>query len=140
MIVVIVLGIIAAIAVVFLAGTTDDAIEAAVNRNEQLVRAQIGYYTSRHDGRPPHLDENGDLDPENLIPRLTGRTDPDGRLNPDGPCQALLSRWPVNLFWKDDAATAVTFGTSAPPTPQSATAGWYYNTQTSQIYAIGPKK
>lgn len=136
--IVIVLGIIAAIAITMVSGSMEDATEAAVERNSQIAQEQIGYYRRTHDGRPPHLNGSGELDTANFVARLTGRTDPDGRINPDGSCYPTLTAWPRNLYWQGEAARAISFGTGDPPSPAESTTGWYYNTDTCLIHAIGP--
>jgi hypothetical protein len=97
-----------------------------------MLRRQIQVYTMQHGNRGPHLDQKGNVDKANLSARLTGRTDPDGQLDPSGSRGPYMKEWPTNPFSKSAVAGLVLFGTEAAP-PRDGTTGWYYNIDTCLI-------
>jgi type II secretory pathway pseudopilin PulG len=135
MIVVMILAIISAIVVPRVVDAHAEACESAIETDIQMMRRQIIVYTAQHGGRAPHLDFEDKLDKSNFISRLTGRTDPDGRINTAGSCGPYMKAWPSNPFIDSgEVAEAVCFGTDAVP-PRDGSTGWYYNTDTYVISA-----
>jgi len=132
LIVVVLLGILAAIVVPRFADASNDATESALCTDTATLRRQINLYRAQHAGRGPHLDETGSLDKVNLSTRLTARTDAQGKLAAAGAFGPYLKRWPTNGFCEDSVAGSVTYGTQTSP-PRDDTSGWYYNTDTSLI-------
>ena len=126
------LAVIAAIVVPRLVDASDDARDSALATDLQMLRRQIQMYRTQHKDRGPHLDEKGNVDKDNLLARMTGRTDVDGRLNASGCCGPYLKQGPVNPFLPDAVAGLVAFGTAAMP-PRDDKTGWYYNTDTCII-------
>ena len=98
----------------------------------QTVRSQLELYKIQHLERYPHLDGQGKLEAANFVARLTGRTDQSGSLNPSGAFGPYLSKFPGNPFVRKKA-DKVSFGTGPPPGDR--TTGWYFNTQTGQLFA-----
>lgn len=111
--------------------------EQSVKSGLESVRVAIQTYGSDHARRMPDIDEAGRPDAPNFVRRLTGRTQPDGRLDPAGPCGPYLERFPANKFAKENN-DGVSFGTSD-PSPGDGTSGWYYNTETGRFSANDPK-
>ena len=138
LIVVVLLGIIAMVAIPKIGMGSNDARESALRADLWAIRGQIALYRAEHDGAPgPHLDENGDLDWDNFVPRLTGRTDPDGTINPNGECGPYLYGWPTNPFFEpqdSQFADTVLFGEVSTP-PRTNFTGWYYSKRTCIISA-----
>jgi len=93
------------------------------------VRQQINLYRIEHGGRGPHLDENGQLDTDNIMARLTGMTLPNGKLSPDGPCGPYMKTWLENPFAGKGISRGIRFGW-APVSPRDGSSGWYYNIYT----------
>jgi prepilin-type N-terminal cleavage/methylation domain-containing protein len=133
MIVIMLLAIFAAMIVPRIVDATEDARESALETDLQMIRRQIVVYKAQHMGKGPHLDAGGNLDKANLPARLTGRTNPDGTIAPNGSCGPYMKVWPINpLISSAELAGTVLFGTDTSP-PRDSTSGWYYNTDTCVI-------
>ena len=134
LIVVIILGILAAIVIPQFTEASNDARESALASDLQTVRSQIELYKVQHNERLPHLKEDGTADTANFINRLTGRTDQDGKVNAAGAFGPYLQKFPTNSFMSVAGANTCAFGT-ADPAPVSTTVGWYFNTSLGKISA-----
>ena len=134
LIVVSIMGIMAGIVVPQLADASDDAKEATLATDIQLLRKQIEMYKVQHGGRGPHLNQRGRNNVRNLIRRMTERTDADGRLNANGAYGPYVNAWPVNPLADESVAADVRAGTRSQP-PRNGRSGWYYNRDTCMIYA-----
>jgi len=124
------LAIIAATVIPQTAAAISAAKEAALLRNLKILRLQIDLYKVEHGGKGPHLDEDDNLATANFVARLTGRTDPSGKLNETGGCGPYLKGFPANVFAETAAAQVIQF--DGTPDRQS---GWYYHTTSNTIYA-----
>ncbi|OPX22916.1 MAG: hypothetical protein B1H04_04350 [Planctomycetales bacterium 4484_123] len=133
LIVVIILGILAAIVIPQFTEASNDARESALVSDLQTVRSQIELYKVQHLEKLPHLNENGQADTSNFKNRLTGRTDQDGKINSNGAFGPYLQKFPTNPFASTNA-DGVNFGT-ADPAPGDGTSGWYFNTSTGKFSA-----
>jgi len=142
LIVVMLLAILSAIVIPRVVDAQDDARESAIETDTQMMRRQILVYKVQHGGQGPHLDSAGNMDTANFVARLTGRTTPDGTIDPAGSCGPYMNIWPTNPFiTSPESAGTVTFGTATAP-PRDSKTGWYYNTNTCVISvnsAIGGK-
>jgi general secretion pathway protein G len=134
LIVLTIMAIMAAIAVPRLVDASQSTKESALSTDLQTLRRQILVYKMQHYDNGPHLDELGKLDKVKLTARLTGRTDPTGKINPSGNCGPYMKTWPQNPFCTSEVAGTITFGTDAAP-PRSGATGWYYNITTSVMSA-----
>ncbi len=134
MIVIMMLAILAAMIMPRMVDAQEDARESAIETDIQMVRRQILVYKAQHIGKGPHLDASGNLDPNNIPARLTGKTDPDGAINASGVFGPYMKLWPTNPYMLSAAAGNISFGTDASP-PRDGTTGWYYNTNTCVISA-----
>ena len=130
---VLILAILAMMVVPRLAGGAENARKAALEKDLRMLREQIRVYKLDHDGRSPHLDENGARDTANFIARMTGRTDPDGALNPAGQRGPYMPVWPSNPYVDPPADRQITFGKSATPDCDDST-GWYFSTRSEEIF------
>ncbi len=139
MIVIMLLAILAAMIVPHIVNAQDDARESAIETDIQMMRRQILVYKVHHGGNGPHLDADGNLDKTNFQARLTGRTNPDGKITPNGTCGPYMVDWPTNPFITSaGTAGTVLFGTETTP-PRNSTSSWYYNTNTCVISANSAK-
>jgi len=138
LIVVLLLGIISMIVIPRFTKATDDAREAALVNNLVLARKQIDLYKVQHGERAPHLNESGAIDVANFVDRLTGRTDPSGKLNAAGSCGPYLTDWPSNPFSDEAIADKIQFHGNPNP-PRSGFTGWYYCVTTDTLYVNSAK-
>lgn len=138
LIVVVLLAIISMIVAPRFTGATDDAREAALVNNLISARKQIELYKVQHGERAPHLNESGATDVVNFVDRLTGRTDPSGKLNAAGSCGPYLTDWPSNPFSDEAVADKIQFHGNPSP-PRSGFTGWYYCVTTDTLYVNSAK-
>ncbi|MBN2560216.1 MAG: type II secretion system protein [Phycisphaerae bacterium] len=124
LIVVVILGILAAVVVPQFTDADDGAREAATQSNLTIVRRQVELYILEHNGRTPAQGETGGIDKNNFATRLLGRTDPDGALNATGPRGPYLTAFPRNLY--NDKNDVRVDG----PAAGANTHGWRYTTTT----------
>jgi len=129
LIVVIILGILAAIVIPQFTEASNDARESALASDLQTLRSQLELYKVQHLEMYPDVSAPGVLDTVNFIARLTGRTDLDSTLNAAGVFGPYLHAFPTNPFVPLNADT-VEFGIAA---PGGGTTGWYWNTDTGKI-------
>lgn len=129
LIVVIILGILATVVIPQFTNAGEEARSAALQTNLAIMRGAINRYVLEHYGRSPDKDENGNDDSDNAVARLTGRTQPDGKLDVNGPRGPYLASIPVNPYngktdiRLDGAAAGVN------------TAGWQVDTVTGKLSA-----
>ena len=133
LIVVIILGILAAIVIPQFTEASNDARESALASDLQTVRSQLELYKVQHLERYPNIAADGvTLDNANFIARLTGRTLLTGALDAGGEFGPYLQKFPTNP-WSPVGADEVTFGV-ADPAPGGDT-GWYFNTDLGKFSA-----
>ncbi|MFP4433443.1 MAG: type II secretion system protein [Phycisphaerae bacterium] len=131
LIVVIILGILAAIVIPQFTNASDDARKSALASDLQSLRSQIELYKIQHHDRGPNIDENGDEenDADNFVDRLTGTTDEWGDMTKSGK-GPYMQEFPANPFADTDVQRTVTFDD---PDGDGSVAGWYYDTATDTI-------
>jgi len=127
LIVVVILGILAAIVIPQFTEASTEAKESSLCTDLQTLRSQIELYKIQHDDTPPRLAD--------FVAQMTGKTDVDGTVNPDGKYGPYLQKVPSNPFVPDAArADASGNGTiEAWGTPGSDTASWEYDESTGKI-------
>ena len=138
LIVVVILGILAATVLPQFTSATEDAKESALKQNLQQIRSQIDLYRFQHNGKVPA--EGATTQNEFLLALLvTSEADgePAGTLSPfdigDGSFGPyLLGQFPPNPFNSYNTVTVTGDGTS---NPKSGTTGWWYNSKTGEIRA-----
>ena len=118
LIVVIILGILAAIVVPQFTEASSDAKLSNLTTNLQSVRAQLELYRLHHNGSYP----------ANITDGLTKKSDADGTINASGAYGPYMQQFPANPFI-DTAADAV-------KTDGSAGAGWSYTPATGVFIAF----
>lgn len=128
-----ILAILAMAAIPKLVDASIDTRETALVTDLQAARTQIQLYRSRHRGRGPEFNESGAMDPANFVARMTGCTDLNGALNPNGQYGPYLPAWPINPFVEGPAAQAIQFH-SDPRPPRHGETGWYYSLSTGMLY------
>ena len=135
LIVVVILGILAAIVIPQFTDAASDARNSSVQSDLQTVRGAIELYKVQHTALLPSMDATGADDTANFVARLTSKTDADGAINAAGVCGPYLQKFPTN----PNSSTATigatpVFGTTDPGAA-SATAGWFFNTTTGKTTA-----
>lgn len=131
LIVVLLLSIVAMIVIPQVTSASDEARRSALENDLVGIRKAIELYKTEHSGRPPHLDESGVAAHADLVARMIGKTDPDGKLNVSGACGPYLVDWPSNPFVATNNQK-VGCGSAIPPRDDSS--GWYYCTATGIMH------
>ena len=128
LIVVIILGILAAIVIPQFTEASNDARESALASDLQTLRSQIELYKIQHLDAYPGLQIDGvTVLGAELVTDLTGQTAQDGSAGTDyGP---YLQSFPGNPF--EDGDATVTVGILA--APGNGASGWYFNTTTGKM-------
>jgi prepilin-type N-terminal cleavage/methylation domain-containing protein len=129
LIVLVILGILAAVVIPGFTEAGEDSKEAALLANLHIVRSALARYALEHNGRPPNLNESGVSDEANAEQRLTGRTQASGLIDAAGPLGPYLNKWPVNPF--NELCDARLDGAPA----GAGTHGWHVDTATGRISA-----
>jgi len=135
LIVVIILGILAAIVIPQFTEASNDARESALASDLQTLRSQIELYKIQHLDKGPNLDENDAADNANFVARLTGKTDQDGKINANGAFGPYLQSFPSNPFVSGagNDPDGVTVASGDPSGNGDDSTGWYYNTDNGKI-------
>jgi general secretion pathway protein G len=129
------IAVLAMIVVPDFSSASDDARESALASDMQTIARQIALYRIEHEGRLPHIKEDGsaDNDVDKFIQRLTGRTTPLGKIDSGGECGPYMLEWPTNPFALASVASDINLGDAAAP-PRTNASGWYYNTDTGEVW------
>jgi prepilin-type N-terminal cleavage/methylation domain-containing protein len=141
LIVVVILGILAATVLPQFTSATEDAKESALKQNLQQIRSQIDLYRFQHNGLVPAQDSVTELEFQKAL-LLTSKADgthTDGALGPPlkvggdpfGPY--LLGQFPPNPFNGLSSVTMVNTDTGI--NPANGSTGWWYNSKTGEIRA-----
>lgn len=115
LIVVLILGILAAIVIPQFTNAAEESKLSNLMSNLQSIRAQLELYKMHHN----------EAYPTNITKQLTSRTDSDGTINPSGAFGPYLHVFPANPFIDDDAKARLTSGGEGE--------GWSYNSLTGSI-------
>lgn len=120
LIVVVILGILAALVIPQFANASVDARKANMRNQLQTVKGTIGLYRVEHRDVPPKLITVGwDV--------VTNKTKTDGSIDPAGERGPYLPTAPVNPLTK--SSTIVTLGTGP-----SITNGWFYDENSGEMH------
>ena len=136
LIVVIILGILAAIVIPQFTEASGEARVSNLMTNLQTIRSQLLLYKTQHLEILPAAaaGETGD----DFVAQMTSYTDVDGNVNatPDSnyPFGPYLQSIPVNPVSGDNTVTVVQVGATAFAAP-AADAGWWFNTVTGEFRA-----
>ena len=118
LIVVIILGILAAIVIPQFTEASNDARESQLKSDLQTVRSQLELYKVQHLDNYP-----GTVADVALEDQLEGKTNVDGTLNAAGPLGPYLIKFPTNPF-----ASANADGVEVSAVASTNSHGWHFNT------------
>jgi general secretion pathway protein G len=141
LIVVIILGILAAIVIPQFSNASNDARKSSLTSQLQTLRSQISLYSLQHlDKYPTDLVAGGTgTTPWTL---LLGKTNQDQSTTGNPNLGPYLQTAPANNLngWTDVDSTITTdLGTGGVANPGSKTAGWLFNPTTGKIWATSAK-
>jgi len=128
LIVVIILGILAAIVIPQFTKASEDARESALASDLQMVRSQLELYKFQHNGNYPD-----GADSDAWIAQLTQTTDNTGDTSGSdyGP---YMQRFPKNQFAPSAVQDTVSFSNDPSATcPGDDSSGWWFNRATGQF-------
>ena len=132
LIVVVILGILAATVLPQFASTNDEAKESAVVQSLQTLRSQIQLYRFQHEGNLPSAAD--------LEQKLTSKTKIDGTVNASGEFGPyILGQLPPNPF-NGLRSVAASAGSPILATDIKDDAGWIYDATTGNIKASTDRK
>ena len=141
LIVVIILGILAAIVIPQFTNASQDARKNSLTSQLQTLRSQIELYKLQHlDENPPGLATAGNRDGATAWAEFLVRTDADHTVNTSGKFGPYLQTMPLNPISEHDAtASGDVFVVTADVTPGSTsggtTEGWVYNMTNGKLWA-----
>lgn len=121
LIVVIILGILAAVVIPQFSDASTDARLSSLQTNLQTIRGQIELYKHQHNGTPPSL--------ANFAAQMTQKTNADGTVSPTGKFGPYLQRIPTNPFTVGGTGNDVT------NTAAAANKAWHYTEATGEFKA-----
>ena len=121
LIVVVILGVLAAIVLPQFAGTTAAARSSNTESLLHTLRSQVELYRAQHDDDAPTLAQ--------LWTVMVSKTDVNGNVDANGRYGPYLVREPVNAWTSSSTVVAVGAGT--------ANDGWEYDETTGYITAVG---
>jgi prepilin-type N-terminal cleavage/methylation domain-containing protein len=134
MIVVVILGILAATVLPQFAQSTRDAKETSTIQNLQMLRHQIQFYKSQHDGVLP---AEGTTTAATFVSQLTEKTNLAGVVDATngqfGPY--ILGQLPPNAYKTSREVTVKNGALAAGDVDGSGTHGWAYSSSTGEIRA-----
>ena len=135
LIVVIILGILAAIVIPQFTDASTDAKESSLTSNLQTLRSQVGLYKIQHnDAYPGDTDaDNVPDDAANFSADLTGKTDIDGAADVTGDYGPYMQAVPENPFITAAATPLFSVGTGAAPADDSS--HWWVDDATGNVWA-----
>jgi prepilin-type N-terminal cleavage/methylation domain-containing protein len=122
LIVVVILGILAAIVVPQFSEASRDSSLSAAQSNQTRIQKQIDMYIAQHGGRGPDVNGQGKTDTKNFVARLTEKTDAQGNLTANGQYGPYLATWPANPMIADESKAAEVQFSGLPDGKR----GWYY--------------
>ena len=131
LIVVIILGILAAIVIPQFTQASNDARESALSSDLQTVRSQLELYKVQHLEAYPAA--------ATFVTQLTSRTNSAGTVMPDGatatdyPFGPYLQKFPSNTFVPTVANQATVKTGTADIAAGDGSTGWYFNTATGKF-------
>jgi len=132
LIVVTILGILAATVLPSFTDFSSDARESSLRQNLQLLRSQIEMYRLQHNGKFPG---DGSTDPQDVVDALTLSSDADGTTGAIGTKAFgpyIVGDIPVNPF---NGKNTISMSTDVAGETADDTTGWFYNPSTGRIGA-----
>jgi len=137
--VVTILGILAAIVLPTFQGNVAQAKESAAKSNLMTMRTQIELYKLQHNGYPPGYANGAGTNISTLVLQLTATTTVTGITSPStvpfdqflyGP---YLKKIPENPFNKQNSIAYVAAGTAFADAVDGTSSGWLYKKETGEI-------
>jgi general secretion pathway protein G len=137
LIVVIILGILAAIIIPQFTEASNDARQSALKSDLQTIRSQLELYKVQHQDHYPNMVcTNGtwaaDNSTANFVSRLTGTTDVSGVVGNTG-FGPYMQKFPTNSLASANASSVAFQATGAAPTPDGDP-GWIFDTSDGKVY------
>ena len=129
LIVVIILGILAAIVIPQFTEASNDARVSAMVSDLQTVRSQIELYKVQHKDNYPGTAANGTWSINNFKTHLTSKTDIDGGAG--GTLGPYLQKFPTNPFNSSNTVRDATL--AADPNAAVGNDGWWFNSTTGSF-------
>jgi general secretion pathway protein G len=139
LIVVIILGILAAIVIPQFTEASSDARKSALQSDLQTLRSQVELFKVQHADLLPGATAAAPttFDATVFKNQLMSKTDIDGTVDATaGVYGPYVQTFPKNPFAKDGVQDTVVIGTS-PSSADPTTSGWYYDTSVGKMYASG---
>lgn len=131
LIVVVVMGIIAAVVLPRIKSTSDDAKHSTLEHNMAVLRSQIELYYFAHNNQYPQIIDND-------LPQLTNPTNVRGQIGPGGPEFPLgpyvVGELPPNPFDNSRKVSPVAQPGQKPAAPVGSLGGWQYDATTGNIW------
>ncbi len=121
LIVVIILGILAAVVIPQFSDASTDARFSSLQTNLQTIRGQLELYKHQHNGKLPEL--------TTFVDQMTKKTNADGTVSPTGKFGPYLQRIPSNPFTVGGTGNDVT------KTAAAVNKAWYYDEDTGEFKA-----
>ena len=129
--VVIILGILAAIVIPQFTEASNDARDSSFSSDLQTLRSQVELYKVQHGDLSPDNGETGDAVSDNFVTRMIGKTDKAGAMD-TGTLGPYLQKFPTNPFPASNG-DKVWVGNAA---PGKDVAGWWWDRTKSQMKGI----
>ncbi|HZZ44640.1 MAG TPA: prepilin-type N-terminal cleavage/methylation domain-containing protein [Tepidisphaeraceae bacterium] len=126
LIVVIILGILAAIVIPQFTNASSDARQSSMTSQLQTIRSQLELYKMQHGDLYPTTDGKSTAATFTNWDRLTGKTDADGTIDATGAFGPYLQQAPVNPL----TSSSTVSGTAG------ATVGYVFEDATGKIYGV----
>ena len=127
LIVVIILGILAAIVIPQFTQASEDARASALKSDLQTMRSQLELYKVQHLENYPNDFAAVGVDPVKFVAQLEGKTAQDGTAG--GNLGPYLQKFPTNPF----VTNGNTLKIGAGDCPGDGTSGWWFDTNTGKI-------
>jgi general secretion pathway protein G len=127
LIVVIILGILAAIVIPQFTEASNDARQSALVSDMQTVRSQIELFKVQHCELLPGDDGSGSFTTARFLAHLTQKTDQDGTLNASGQYGPYLQKFPTNPFTSDNPDSVDVVTTDPNAGELDGDPGWWFN-------------
>ncbi len=138
LIVVIILGILAAIVIPQFSNATLEAKQSMLRENLRMIRTQIGTYRAQHDDISPGYDSSGNVSAETFVNQMTKFTDEQGHVsdvrNAAFPYGPYLSQIPANPINNLSSVHIIADGVSM-PCKASGNNGWVYKPENITLRA-----
>jgi len=138
LIVVIILGILAAIVIPQFTNASQDARKSSLTSQLQTIRSQLELYKLQHlDQAPPDISGSvtGSVDGAAAFNLMVVKTDADHTANVSGTFGPYLQATPVNPLANSSAVFVVTADVTPGAASGGASAGWVYNRVNGKFWA-----